>query len=141
MKVRDHLFPGEMLVLDHPPFYLTNLRLLRDVDGQMKALNLDRLTGVETVRSVRHSLMFAGAALVISGVVLWASRFLVVTPPLILAAGVGALIWGLHGKPAYYQVQAHNLSAQEEVIWRLDRWGFKRFVETLQERAEGGPRL
>ena len=141
MKVRDHLLPGEMLVLEHPPFYLTSLRLLRDVEGQMKALPLERLTGVETVRAVRHSLMFAGTALVISGVVLWATGFLVVTPPLILAAGVGALLLGLRGKPAYYQVQARNLSAQEEAVWRLERWGFMRFVEALRERAEGGPRL
>ena len=141
MKVRDHLFPCEMLVLEHPPFYLTNLRLLREVEGQMKSLNLERLTGVETVRSLNHPLMFAGTALVISGVVLWASRFLVVTPPLILAAGAGALIWGFHGKPAYYQVQARNLPAGEEAIWRLERWGFKKFVEKLRERAEGGPQL
>lgn len=141
MKVRDHLLPGEMLVLEHPPFYLTNLRLLREVDGRMKALHLERLKGVETVRSINHPLMFAGTALVVSGVVLWASRFLVVTPPLIIAAGVGALIWGLHGKPAYYQVQAHNLPAGEESTWRFDRWGFKKFVETLRELAEGGPRL
>ena len=141
MKVRDHLLPGEMLILEHPPFYLTSLRLLREVDGQMKALHLERLTGVETVRSVNHPLMFAGTALVVSGVVLWATRFLVVTPPLIIAAGVGALIWGLHGKPAYYQVQARNLSPQEEALWRLERWGFKRFVQALRDRAEGGPGL
>ena len=141
MKVRDHLFPGEMLVLDHPPFYLTNLRLLRDVEGQMKALHLERLTGVETVRTVNHRLMFAGTALFISGVVLCATGFLVVTWPLILIAGTGALIWGLRGKLAYYQVQARNLSADEQELWRFERWGFRRFVEALQERAEGGPRL
>ena len=141
MKVRDHLFPGEMLVLEHPPFYLTTLRLLRDVEGQMKALPLERLTGVETVRSVNHRLMFAGTALFVSGVVLWATRFLVVTWPLILIAGIGALIWGLRGKLAYYQVQARNLSADEEALWRFERWGFRRFVEALRERAESGPRL
>ena len=141
MKVRDHLLPGEMLVLEHPPFYLTTLRLLRDVEGQMKALPLERLTGVETVRVVNHRLMFAGTALFVSGVILWATRFLVVTWPLILIAGIGALIWGLRGKLSYYQVQARNLSAQEETLWRFERWGFRRFVETLRERAEGGPRL
>ena len=141
MKVRDHLLPGEMLVLEHPPFYLTTLRLLRDVEGQMKALPLERLTGVETVRVVNHRLMFAGTALFVSGVILWATRFLVVTWPLILIAGIGALIWGLRGKLSYYQVQARNLSAQEEALWRFERWGFRRFVETLRERAEGGPRL
>ena len=139
MKVRDHLLPGEMLVLEHPPFYLTTFRLLRVVEGQMKALPLERLTGVETVRTVNHRLMFAGTALVVSGVVLWATGFLVVTWPLILLAGLGALIWGLRGKPAYYQVQARNLSAEEEALWRLERWGFRRFVEALRERAEMGP--
>ena len=141
MKVRNHLLPGEMLVLEHPPFYLTTLRLLCAVEGQMKALPLERLTGVETVRTVNHRLMFAGSALVVSGVVLLATGFLVITPPLILAAGAGALIWGLRGKPAYYQVQARNLPAEEEALWRFERWGFKRFVEALRERADGGPRL
>ena len=141
MKVRDHLLPGEMLVLEHPPFYLTTLRLLREVEGQMKALPLERLIGVETVRAVNHRLMFAGTALVISGVVLWAIGFLVVTWPLILLAGIGALIWGLRGKPVGYQVQAHNLSPQEEALWRLERWGFRRFVQALRDRAEEGSRL
>jgi Flp pilus assembly protein TadB len=98
MPVRDHLLAGEVIVSEHPPFYLTSLRLLHHRQGpegeQTLALPLERLIGVEEVKTTHHRLMVAGSALFVGGVQLYLASQ-VVLGGFLLAGALLALIWVL----------------------------------------------
>ena len=140
MAVRDHLLAGEVIVSEHPPFYLTTLRLLHHQQGpegeQTLALPLERLIGVEEVKSTHHRLMIIGSALLLSGVFLTMTWGLF-TAVLAIVGGVVALVMGSRGRVTGYQIQAQNLSPEEEAIWRLEHWGASHFVATLRSRIGG----
>lgn len=140
MAVRDHLLAGEVIVSEHPPFYLTTLRLLHHQQGpqgeQTLALPLERLIGVEEVKSTHHRLMIIGSALLLSGVFLTMTWGLF-TAVLAIVGGAVALVMGSRGRVTGYQIQAQNLSPEEEAIWRLEHWGAGHFVATLRSRIGG----
>ena len=140
MAVRDHLLTGEVIVSEHPPFYLTSLRLLRHGQGpegeQTLALPLERLTGVEEGKSTHHRLMIIGSALLLSGVFLIMTWGLF-TAVLAIVGGAVALVMGSRGRVTGYQIRARNLTPEEEALWRLEHWGAGKFVDTLRSRIGG----
>jgi hypothetical protein len=143
MPVRDHLLAGEVIVSEHPPFYLTSLRLLHHRQGpegeQTLALPLERLIGVEEVKTTHHRLMVAGSALFVGGVVLMLTWGLF-TAGLAILGGVVALVLGVRGRITGYQILAHNLAPEDAALWQLEHWGAGKFVATLRSRigGEGG---
>ena len=137
MGVREHLQHGEVMVSEHPPFYLTSQRLLWHQEGpdgeQSRALPLERLISVEEIRTTHHPLMVVGSLLIISGVFLtlvWG----LITPVLAIIAGVVALVMGSRGRTTGYQFRAHNLPMDEEALWRLEYWGSGHFITTVRNR-------
>ena len=140
MAVRDHLLAGEVIVSEHPPFYLTSLRLLRHQQGpqgeETLALPLERLIGVEEVKSTHHRLMIVGSLLFVCGLFLTVTWGLI-TAVLAIVGGIVALVMGSLGRVTGYQIQAHNLTSEEEAVWRLEHWGAGKFVSTLRSRIGG----
>lgn len=140
MGVRGRLLAGESMVAEHPPFYLTSQRLLRYQEGpkgeQSRALPLERITGVEELKSTHHPTMVGGAILVISGVVLLLTWGLV-TSWLSIVCGVVVLVVGSLGRSSGYQVRAHNQLKEEEALWRLKPWGSAHFVARIRDSIGG----
>ena len=144
MGIRDHLMTGEMVVFEHPPFYLTSRRILRleEKDGRddLKHLFFEGLVSVELVKLPRHPVMVGGTVMAITGVVLWATGSLPITSFLAIAGGIAVVIFGGMGKPSYYQFHAQNLLEDEERLWRLDYWGSGNFISKIRniigERSE-----
>ena len=54
-----------------------------------------------------------------------------------ILGGAVALVMGIRGRVTGYQIQAQNLSPEEEAIWRLEHWGAGHFVATLRSRIGG----
>ena len=140
MDIRGYLMAGEMMTLEHPPLYLTSQRIIRleeRPEGDLyKFLPLERLSSVETVRAPNHRMMVAGSILIVCAVIFFAIGILFFTPYLALVGGVVAFAWGATGKPDYYQVHAHNLTEQEEPLWRLPYWGSGNFATNLHSIIE-----
>ena len=135
MSVRDRLMGGEVIVSEHPPFYLTSMRLLHHGEEMeqeaSRAIPLERLVGVEPLRSTRHGLMITGSLLVVSGFILLLTWPLY-TAILVIPAGIGALVMGSMGKTVAYQIQAHNMPKEEESLWQLPAWGADHFLATIR---------
>ena len=135
MNVRDYLMAGELMVAEHPPFYLTTLRIVHYEDGpegaRSRALPLERLMAVEVLKATRHNMMIGGGALILSGVFLLLALGLV-TSFLAILGGVVAMAMGAMGKTAAYQIRAHNLPEEDEALWRLPSWGADRFVTRIR---------
>ena len=136
MSVHDHLHIGERIELQHPPFYLTNVRLLRsdDGDGTFGEIPLMGLTGMERVYATDHRIMAAGVALTVSGAVLTLT-LAPFTAWLAIIAGVVALMMGARGKLVGHQAVSPRISAGEAELWRLPPWGADNFVGRLRAIA------
>lgn len=137
MSVYDHLREGERIELQHPPFYLTNLRLLRsdDADGAFREIPLIGMMAVERVHATDHRIMTLGVVLVVSGAVLtltWAPY----TAWLAIIAGVFALLLGAKGKLIGHQVVSPRILESEQQLWRLPKWGADNFVGRLRAIVE-----
>ena len=136
MSVYDHLRDGERIELQHPPFYLTNMRLLRSDDGGVfRELPRIGMTAVERVHATDHRIMVVGVALVVSGVVLtltWAPF----TAWLAIIAGLAAMLLGAKGKLVAHQVVSPRIPESEQELWRLPSWGADNFVRRLRAIAE-----
>jgi hypothetical protein len=142
MSVHQHLMTGEMIVSEHPPFYLTSLRIVRYEEGPegvgTHALPLERLIGVNEVKSTHHYMMIIGSVLLIGGLVL-AVTWGLITSFLAIASGVAALVMGAKGKTTGYQIMAHNVPKEDQSLWQLPSWGALKFVETLRSRVGRQP--
>ena len=137
MSVYDHLRDGERIELQHPPFYLTNMRLLRSDDdgGVFRELPRIGMTAVERVHATDHRIMVAGVVLVVSGVALtltWAPF----TAWLAIIAGLAAMLLGAKGKLVAHQVVSPRIPESEQELWRLPSWGADNFVRRLRAIAE-----
>ena len=137
MSVYDHLRDGERIELQHPPFYLTNMRLLRsdDADGAFREVPRIGMTAVERVHATDHRIMVAGVVLVVSGVALtltWAPF----TAWLAIIAGLAAMLLGAKGKLVAHQVVSPRIPESEQEMWRLPSWGADNFVRRLRTIAE-----
>ncbi|MDE2968922.1 MAG: hypothetical protein OXT51_02305 [Chloroflexota bacterium] len=142
MSVHDHLQVDERIELQHPPFYLTNLRLLRsdDGDGSFRELPRIGMTGVERIHVTDHRIMVVGVVLVVSGAVL-ALTLAPFTAWLAIVAGLFALLMGARGKLVGHQVVSPRISEREQELWRLPSWGADNFVGRLRAiAAENRPR-
>ncbi len=133
MSVHDHLHDGERIELQHPPFYLTNHRLLRndDADGVFREIPRIGMTAVERVHVTDHRIMVIGVVLVVSGVILtltWAPF----TAWLAIIAGLAALVMGSRGKLVGHQVVSPRIPDSEQQLWRLPNWGADNFVGKLR---------
>jgi hypothetical protein len=126
---------GEFIVSEHPPFYLTSMRLLHHReeagDQESRAIPLERLIGVEPLQRTRHRLMIIGSAMVVSGFVLLLTWPLY-TAFLVIPAGIVTLVVGSLGKTMAYQIQAHNMPEEEEPLWQLPAWGADHFLATIR---------
>ena len=142
MSVYDHLQDGERIELQHPPFYLTNYRLLRsdDTDGRFGEVQRIGMTAVERIVTTDHRIMVTGVILVVSGVILtlsWAPA----TAWLAIIAGVAALLMGAKGKVVGHQVVSPRIAESEQAQWQLPAWGADNFVNRLRTIvAENRPR-
>ena len=141
MSVYDHLQPEERIELQHPPFYLTNRRLLRvGDDGRFGEVSRIGMTAVERVVTTDHRIMVLGVILVVSGAVLtltWAPY----TAWLAIIAGIAALLLGSRGKLVGHQVVSPRIPESEQELWRLPAWGADNFVNRLRTIAtENQPR-
>ena len=137
MSVYDHLRDDERIELQHPPFYLTNTRLLRsdDADGIFREVPRIGMTSVDRVHATDHRIMVVGVVLVVSGAVLtltWAPF----TAWLAIIAGLAAMLLGAKGKLAGHQVTSPRIPESEQELWRLPSWGADNFVRTLRTIAE-----
>ena len=135
MGVHQYLTGEERIVLQHPPFYLTTLRLLRcegDVGSEsFGEVPLGGISEVKKLRETDHKIMSVGSVLVVSGVILIASWGLV-TAFLGVVAGIGALMLGSKGKVVGYQIRSDRISDREFEMWLLPSWGAENFVGKLQ---------
>ena len=136
MSLYDHLQDGERIELQHPPFYLTNHRLLRsdDTDGSFREIPRIGMTAVERVLVTHHRIMVIGVILVVSGVILTVS-WAPFTAWLAIIAGVAALIMGAKGKLVGHQVVSPRIAESEQVFWQLPSWGADNFVRRLRTIA------
>ena len=136
MDVRDRLLAGEFILSEHPPFYLTSMRLLHHDEkthrGETRGIPIERLIAVDSLRGTRHSFMVIGSVLLISGFVL-ALILPLYTTLLAIPAGIGALVMGSIGKTVAYQVKAQEMDNGEESIWQLPAWGADNFVNTIRK--------
>ena len=99
MSVYDHLHDGERIELQHPPFYLTNRRLLRndDATGAFSEVPRIGMTAVERIHVTDHRIMVLGVIMVVSGAILtltWAPY----TAWLAIIVGLAALLMGVEGQ-------------------------------------------
>lgn len=142
MNVYDHLHDGERIELQHPPFYLTNRRLLRNDDnaGSFREVPRIGMTAVERIHVTDHRIMALGVILVVSGAVLtltWAPY----TAWLAIIAGLAALLMGSRGKLVGHQVVSPRIPDSEQGLWQLPGWGADNFVNKLRTiAAENQPR-
>jgi hypothetical protein len=135
MDVRDRLLAGEFILSEHPPFYLTSMRLLHHGEKthreETRGIPIEHLITVDSLRGTRHSFMIIGGVLLISGFVL-AFILPLYTTLLAIPAGIGALVMGSIGKTVAYQIKAQGMPKAEESIWRLPVWGADQFVNTIR---------
>ena len=142
MRVHDHLLDGERIELQHPPFYLTNRRLLRHdaADGSFREVPRVGMTAVERIHATDHRIMALGVILVVSGVILtlsWAPF----TAWLAIVAGIVALFLGSRGKLVGHEVRSPRITEAEQGFWTLPVWGADHFIGKLRTiAAENQPR-
>lgn len=136
MGVRDRLLVGEFILSEHPPFYLTSMRLLHHGEQmqreETRGIPIEHLIAVDSLRGTRHKFMIIGSVLLISGFVL-AFMLPLYTTLLAIPAGIGALLMGSIGKTVAYQIKAQEMPKEEESIWRLPSWGADNFVSTIRK--------
>lgn len=137
MSVHDHLQGNERIELQHPPFYLTNTRLLRndESDGIFREIPRIGMTGVERIHTTDHKMMVIGVTLVVSGAILtlsWAPF----TAWLAIIAGLFALLLGGKGKLVGHQVVSPRIMEADQELWRLPKWGADHFVGKLRTIVE-----
>ena len=140
MSVYDHLQDGERIELQHPPFYLTNYRLLRsdDTDGRFGEVQRIGMTAVERIVITDHRIMVTGVILVVSGVILtlsWAPA----TAWLAIIAGVAALLMGAKGKVVGHQVVSPRIAESEQAHVAASRLGRGQFREPAPHNHRGEP--
>lgn len=136
MSVYDHLHDGERIELQHPPFYLTDRRLLRsdDATGAFGEVPRVGMTAVERIQVTDHRIMVLGVILVVSGAILtltWAPY----TAWLAVIAGLAALLMGSRGKLVGHQVVSERIPESQQELWRLPAWGADNFVNRLRTIA------
>ncbi len=137
MSIHDHLLDGERIELQHPPFYLTNVRLLRsdEADGIFRDVPRIGMTSVDRVHTTDHRIMIVGVVLVVSGAILtltWAPF----TAWLAIIAGLAAMLLGAKGKLVGHQIVSPRIDVSEQELWRLPSWGADNFVRRLRTIAE-----
>ena len=138
MTVFDHLTPGEEVLARFEHFYATTHRVLwwaSQPQGEaVQELPYGRLQAVELVRLPNHRLMASGTALAILGFLLWIFLGLV-TPFLVVAAGIGLILYGAQSKEAYYQLRSYQMPPQEEAHWRIPYRGSMDFIVAVGQRS------
>lgn len=142
MSVHSHLQEGERIEIQHPPFYLTNMRLLRsdDGDGSFREVPRIGMTGIERIHVTDHRMMVVGVVLIGSGAILTLT-LAPFTAWLAIIAGLFALLLGAKGKLVGHQVVSPRISEREQELWRLPSWGADNFVGRLRAiAAENRPR-
>ncbi len=124
MSLGKYLGPGEDIVAQAGEFYATTFRVIRrTVDKQGKEdvrfMPYSSLETVELVTRPNHRLMLLGTALAVLS--LPSFFYLVVSPFIMLAVGIGLVVYGGVDREVYYQLRARNMTEAEARVWRLPR--------------------
>lgn len=126
MSIERYLATGEEIIAQYGLFYATSFRVVRlevkkDGREEVRSLPYSSLETVELVTKPRHSMMILGTVMAIAALPLF--FYLVLSSFLLFVVGVGLVIVGGRGREAYYQLHAHNMTAEEARLWRLPRRG------------------
>ena len=135
MALEEHLLPDETITSQHGPFYATPRRIIRYTQTpeaeQVHELPYTRLSGMELVKLPRHRLMIMGTVVAIGGAFVGLTWGLIFTTIIAIPGGIAMVIVGGIGREAYYQLQAHNMTKEEEHLWRVDYRHSQHFINTL----------
>jgi hypothetical protein len=135
-NIYDHLEPSEKLISSFGPFHATSYRVLRldPVNGPSRGHLLEipysQLASVKLVQRPNHPLLIMGTVVIILG--LFMTQALVFSSVLSLIVGGLFIFVGARGKPAYFQIYAHNMPQQAERYWQVRYERSGSFIATVR---------
>ena len=142
--IQEQLRPGERVVSNFGPYYATSDRILLYLETRtgtiIRELPYPDLEGVEEVKVGRPRLVLLGATIAIVGL-LATTGWGIIFPIIGLAVGIPIALYGVIGRPAYYQLHSRAMPVQDIPYWRLRHRGAGSFLSSVRTiRGEAPPR-